>query len=301
MVYLSSCDENGSINHETKKPHMIEFYNSTKGVDTFDQMCSVMSCSRKTNRWPLCVFYAMINISCINSYIIYCHTSVLGQKVMSRRDFMKKLHMQLAEPWLKIRLERTPHSWYERPSGVRIAAAAAAPWTIPFLVAAIPEVLECHRTVSGLKPLEVATGVDEEAVEEVEEFEVKVEAAVEAKAEDETAMKGLDLPGDHRELTDPLEPYDYEKTQDIRACVVYAPASPAVSVPSSAAFIELEGHGNVTTSSSIASPSFSFLMSRPLNDDKIAETLLFDGSDDDDNDEDDETRVPVMLPPFIRL
>ncbi|GBP28513.1 hypothetical protein EVAR_22976_1 [Eumeta japonica] len=24
---------------------------------------------------------------------------------MSRRDFMKKLHMQLAEPWLKIRLE----------------------------------------------------------------------------------------------------------------------------------------------------------------------------------------------------
>ncbi|GBP63724.1 PiggyBac transposable element-derived protein 4 [Eumeta japonica] len=108
IVYLlSSCDENGSINHETKKPHMIEFYNSTKGgVDTFDQMCSVMSCSRKTNRWPLCVFYAMINISCINSYIIYCHnTSVLGQKVISRRDFMKKLHMQLAEPWLKIRLE----------------------------------------------------------------------------------------------------------------------------------------------------------------------------------------------------
>lgn len=108
MVYmLSSCDEEGSVNPETKKPHMIEFYNKTKGgVDTFDQMCSVMSCCRKTNRWPMCIFYGMMNISCINSYIIYCHNaSVQGIKVIPRRDFMKKLHSQLVEPWLKIRLQ----------------------------------------------------------------------------------------------------------------------------------------------------------------------------------------------------
>lgn len=108
MVYmLSSCDEEASVNPETKKPRMIEFYNKTKGgVDTFDQMCSVMSCSRKTNRWPICVFYGMMNISCINSYIIYCHNaSVQGQRLISRRDFMKKLHSQLVEPWLKHRLE----------------------------------------------------------------------------------------------------------------------------------------------------------------------------------------------------
>ncbi|XP_045456889.1 piggyBac transposable element-derived protein 4-like [Melitaea cinxia] len=108
MVYLlSSCDEDGTVDPHTKKPHMVQFYNSTKGgVDTFDQMCSVMSCSRKTSRWPLCVFYGMLNISCINSYIIYCHnTCVIGQKVITRRDFMKKLHMQLVESWLKTRLE----------------------------------------------------------------------------------------------------------------------------------------------------------------------------------------------------
>lgn len=109
MVYLlSSCDEEGTVNPETKKPYMIEFYNSTKGgVDTFDQMCSVMSCSRKTNRWPMCVFYGMLNIACINSYIIYCHNaSTMGEKVMNRRDFMKKLHSQLVEPWLKIKLQK---------------------------------------------------------------------------------------------------------------------------------------------------------------------------------------------------
>ncbi|GBP25760.1 hypothetical protein EVAR_94777_1 [Eumeta japonica] len=79
-------------------------------------------------------------------------------------------------------------------------AVTVAPWTIPSLVAPIPEVLECHRTVSELRSLVVATGVYEEAVEEVEEFEVKVEAkveaTVEAKAEAETA--DLDSPGDPR-------------------------------------------------------------------------------------------------------
>ncbi|GBP23684.1 52 kDa repressor of the inhibitor of the protein kinase [Eumeta japonica] len=78
------------------------------------------------------------------------------------------------------------------------------------------------------------------------------------------------------------------------------PASPVVSVPSPAAFIEWEGHGNITTPSSIASPSFLFLMSRPLNDDKIPE-LLFNEINDDDNNEEVETWVPMMLPPFMRL
>lgn len=45
IVYLlSSCD--GTINQTTRKPETIMYYNQTKGgVDTFDQMCSSMSCS----------------------------------------------------------------------------------------------------------------------------------------------------------------------------------------------------------------------------------------------------------------
>ncbi|KAJ0171852.1 hypothetical protein K1T71_012615 [Dendrolimus kikuchii] len=72
VVYLlSSCSEEGTVNERTKKPNMVEFYNQTKGgVDTLDQMCSNMSCSRKTNRWPMCVFYGMLNIAFINSYVL---------------------------------------------------------------------------------------------------------------------------------------------------------------------------------------------------------------------------------------
>uniref|UniRef100_A0A0K8VSK6 PiggyBac transposable element-derived protein domain-containing protein n=1 Tax=Bactrocera latifrons TaxID=174628 RepID=A0A0K8VSK6_BACLA len=54
----------------------------------------------------MCVFYGMMNIACINSYILYCHNaSVQGEKILPRPDFMKKLHSQLVEPWLKIRQE----------------------------------------------------------------------------------------------------------------------------------------------------------------------------------------------------
>lgn len=107
MVYLlSSCDEQGAINTSSGKPEIVMYYNQTKGgVDTFDQMCSSMSCSRKTNRWPMAMFYGILNMAFVNSYVIYYHNlTTMKQKPLSRKKFMKKLNTQLTEPWMKIRL-----------------------------------------------------------------------------------------------------------------------------------------------------------------------------------------------------
>lgn len=108
MVYLlSSCDEDASINEATGKPEMIMYYNQTKGgVDTLDQMCSLMSCSRKTNRWPMAFFYGMLNIACINAYVIYHHNVIRkGDKPLNRKNFMKNLSMALTSPFMSKRLE----------------------------------------------------------------------------------------------------------------------------------------------------------------------------------------------------
>ncbi|XP_055920499.1 piggyBac transposable element-derived protein 4-like [Eupeodes corollae] len=108
MVYLlSSCDEGPIINSSTGKPEMIMFYNQTKGgVDTFDQMCSSMSCSRKTNRWPMTMFYGILNIAFVNSYIIYTHNVLLnGGRRLNRREYMKKLSSDLSAPWMRSRME----------------------------------------------------------------------------------------------------------------------------------------------------------------------------------------------------
>lgn len=44
------------------------YYNKTKGrVNAFDQMCFMYSCSRKTNQWPLCLFFGIVNASTVNA------------------------------------------------------------------------------------------------------------------------------------------------------------------------------------------------------------------------------------------
>lgn len=51
IFQLSTCDEEGTIDEFTKKATMVKFYKYTKGgVDTLDEMCSLVSCSRKTRR-----------------------------------------------------------------------------------------------------------------------------------------------------------------------------------------------------------------------------------------------------------
>lgn len=108
MVYLlSSCDRNAVINDPRGKPDMFLFYNQTKGgVDSFGQMCSSMSCSRKTNRWPMAVFYGILNMAFVNSAIIYSHNMIKNnKKPLNRRKFMKQLSTDLITPWMEKRLE----------------------------------------------------------------------------------------------------------------------------------------------------------------------------------------------------
>nr|CAI5845222.1 unnamed protein product [Callosobruchus analis] len=113
IVNLISSMHNtvGSIKDDTKKPFIIETYNSTKGaVDTFDQMCQNMCANRKTRRWPLCLFFNMINMACINSYVIYSHNvSLQGGKPLSRQAYMMELHKELCSPQQIYRLQNTPN------------------------------------------------------------------------------------------------------------------------------------------------------------------------------------------------
>lgn len=108
VVLLSSMHTTSSVNESTYKPEIIHCYNSTKGaVDTFDQMCANMSCNRKTKRWPMCVFYNLINMACINSYILYSHNVIsYGGKSLSRKMFMFELHKSLTNSWQRQRLNR---------------------------------------------------------------------------------------------------------------------------------------------------------------------------------------------------
>lgn len=78
-----------------KKPQIILDYNKTKGgVDTMDKMVRTYSVKRMTRRWPLIVFYNMIDISAMNAYIIWLSLNAeCDPKMKKRRNFI----IQLAE------------------------------------------------------------------------------------------------------------------------------------------------------------------------------------------------------------
>uniref|UniRef100_A0A8D9DY47 PiggyBac transposable element-derived protein domain-containing protein n=1 Tax=Cacopsylla melanoneura TaxID=428564 RepID=A0A8D9DY47_9HEMI len=69
-------------------------------------MCHSMSSSRKTQRWPLCYFYNMLNITFVNAYVIYCfNQSKSGSmKKLARIDFLLELHKQLTVAHQRSRL-----------------------------------------------------------------------------------------------------------------------------------------------------------------------------------------------------
>lgn len=75
VILASSMHFDNSIDERTgdeKKPDIITFYNQTKsGVDLVDKMCATFNVQRNTRRWPLVVFFAMLNISGINSQVIH--------------------------------------------------------------------------------------------------------------------------------------------------------------------------------------------------------------------------------------
>ncbi|KAJ4445013.1 hypothetical protein ANN_06812 [Periplaneta americana] len=78
-----------------------QMYNTAKGsVDTIDQMARMYTTKRGTRRWPLSVFYTLIDIACINSYTRYIMTfpDWYKKKTNRRRFYLQELGFQLIKP-----------------------------------------------------------------------------------------------------------------------------------------------------------------------------------------------------------
>lgn len=102
VLLLSTMHDDDAIDPESgsqTKPEIITFYNLTKGaVDVVDEMKSLYSVSRITCRWPLRVYFSMLNISGVNSYIV--HKANNNEPIGERRVFLKELALSLVKPHL---------------------------------------------------------------------------------------------------------------------------------------------------------------------------------------------------------
>lgn len=102
VVLLSTMHNDDAIDPSTgelKKPEIITFYNLTKGaVDVVDEMSATYSTARKSNRWPLVIFFAWLNVAAVNARILLLSTKKTPtQKNQTRRSFLKCLGFKLVE------------------------------------------------------------------------------------------------------------------------------------------------------------------------------------------------------------
>nr|CAH7749535.1 unnamed protein product [Callosobruchus chinensis] len=74
------------------------------GVDVFDQLCHSKYTARRTKRWPLRVFYGMLDGGAVNVYVIYEANNVSARKT-HRKKFLLQLANDLAKEHMKKRLE----------------------------------------------------------------------------------------------------------------------------------------------------------------------------------------------------
>ena len=85
---------------EEGKTEATMFYNGAKsGVDAFDKMCADTSTARKTQRWPLCMFYATLNIIMNNSFIIWKSQRRPDGSPKKKYDFIMDIALVLAKPY----------------------------------------------------------------------------------------------------------------------------------------------------------------------------------------------------------
>ncbi|XP_058803567.1 piggyBac transposable element-derived protein 4-like [Phymastichus coffea] len=85
------------------KPEVILDYNKTKGgTDCFDWLCHSHTVCAKTNRWPLRVFFGMLDIAAVNARILLkCKLVNNGvKKSISAKACLDKLVMHLVTPHL---------------------------------------------------------------------------------------------------------------------------------------------------------------------------------------------------------
>ena len=98
VVLLSSLHDDAAICDDTGKPQIIEYHNKTKGaLDTLNQMCARYTVQRATRRWTMAMFYGVVNVVFVNTFVVYAHNMRKQQRHMKLK--CKEFLLSIAPIW----------------------------------------------------------------------------------------------------------------------------------------------------------------------------------------------------------
>ncbi|KAF0763060.1 piggyBac transposable element-derived protein 4-like [Aphis craccivora] len=115
------------LNPETKRSQ--KYYNSTKGgVDVVDELKGEYSVAKISCRWPLKIFFALMNIAGINSQIIFRDNT---NQTISRRLYLKTLGKELTKHFMIQRLQNKKLSISLRQTIMKLTDGVEKPTVAP--------------------------------------------------------------------------------------------------------------------------------------------------------------------------
>jgi len=105
VILLSTMHHTIATSGEKEKPEIVHFYNKTKsGVDVMDHLLGQYSTQRKTNRWPLALFYNIVDIAALAAYLVYTANNYMIKKRSNARSiFLRQLGEELSLPMIQDR------------------------------------------------------------------------------------------------------------------------------------------------------------------------------------------------------
>ena len=106
MIFFTTCRFAGSI----MKPLVVDQYNHYMlGVDRLDQRMSYYKFVRKSFRWWQKVFFWMVEVVVVNSYIVYnAHTD--SRRKLTHKEFRRELVLALCREQKTTSTHRLPQS-----------------------------------------------------------------------------------------------------------------------------------------------------------------------------------------------
>ncbi|XP_048872236.1 piggyBac transposable element-derived protein 4-like [Brienomyrus brachyistius] len=101
VVFMSTFHKTVGLAHTKKEPRIILEYNRSMGaVKRLKKCTDAYSCRRETTRWPLALFFDMLDLSLHNSFVIWTKVSSTPdtQKLNKRSLFLQALGEALVTP-----------------------------------------------------------------------------------------------------------------------------------------------------------------------------------------------------------
>ena len=133
MIMLSSLHYSEDTDQTPPfKPKMIIDYNKSKsGVDSLDQVVKNYSCRRSSSRWPLQIFYWILDVAAYNASVCYMQENpTIFQGSQKRRKFLLQLSEELVLPQIKRRSQSEGYQKLHKDCRIKIQAFVPNPTSV---------------------------------------------------------------------------------------------------------------------------------------------------------------------------